>query len=85
MLLPRFIRTALHAFHLQALPPESRTHYKRELLAWAFLPMMMGAIEGGVVGVLTKRLFFGTVDELMLDWAVAALAAAQGFANSPVA
>ena len=81
MLLPRFIRTALDAFHLQALPPESRTHYKRELLAWAFLPMMMGAIEGGVVGVLTKRLFSGTVDELMLDWAVAALAAAQGFAN----
>ncbi|MBC8202840.1 MAG: MFS transporter [Planctomycetes bacterium] len=63
------------------MPPDSRTHYKRELLAWAFLPMMMGAIEGGVVGVLTKRLFTGEVDETMLDWAVAALAAAQGFAN----
>ena len=81
MLLPKFIRTALHALSLNAMPPESRTQYKRELLAWALLPMMMGAIEGGVVGVLTKRLFSGAVDELMLDWAVAALAAAQGFAN----
>jgi len=71
----------LKFFQLRAMPPESRTHYKRELLAWAFLPMMMGAIEGGVVGVLTKRLFSGEVDETMLDWSVAALAAAQGFAN----
>jgi MFS family permease len=63
------------------MPQESRTHYKRELLAWAFLPMMIGAIEGGVVGVLTKRLFSGAVDETMLDWSVAALTAAQGFAN----
>ncbi len=41
----------------------------------------MGAIEGGVVGVLTKRLFEGVVDETILDWSVATLAAAQGFAN----
>ena len=41
----------------------------------------MGAIEGGVVGVLTKGLFNGVVDQTILDWAVAALAAAQGFAN----
>ena len=41
----------------------------------------MGAIEGGVVGVLTKRLFEGVVDSTWLDWSVATLAAAQGFAN----
>jgi len=41
----------------------------------------MGAIEGGVVGVLTKRLFDGVVDQTVLGWAVATLAAAQGFAN----
>ena len=62
-------------------PPAFRSHYRRELLAWAFLPMMMGAIEGGVVGVLTKRLFEGAVESSLLDWAVATLAAAQGFAN----
>ena len=33
--------------------------------------MMMGSIEGGVVGVLTKRLFEGVVDASILDWAVA--------------
>jgi len=55
--------------------------YKRELLAWAFLPLMLGAIEGGVIGILTKRLFDGVVDSTILDWSVAALAAAQGFAN----
>jgi hypothetical protein len=43
--------------------------------------MMMGAIEGGVVGVLTKRMFDGVVDSSILDWSVASLAAAQGFAS----
>ena len=61
--------------------PLEQTKYARELVAWAFLPMMMGAIEGGVVGVLTKRLFDGVVESTLLDWAVASLAAAQGFAN----
>ena len=54
---------------------------KRELLAWALLPMMMGAVDGGVIGILTKRLFDGHVNETILDWSVATLAAAQGFAN----
>ena len=43
--------------------------------------MMMGAVDGGVVGILTKRLFDGYVQETILDWVVATLAAAQGFAN----
>lgn len=41
----------------------------------------MGAVDGGVVGILTKRLFDGFVEETILDWSVATLAAAQGFAN----
>lgn len=57
------------------------TQQKRELIAWAFLPMMMGAVDGGVVGILTKGLFEGHVQALLLDWSVATLAAAQGFAN----
>jgi hypothetical protein len=61
--------------------PHGKPRYARELVAWAFLPMMMGAIEGGVVGVLTKRLFDGVVESTWLDWSVATLAAAQGFAN----
>ncbi len=41
----------------------------------------MGAVDGGVVGILTKRLFDGHVNDSLLDWVVATLAAAQGFAN----
>ena len=41
----------------------------------------MGAVDGGVVGILTKRLFDGHVQASILDWVVATLAAAQGFAN----
>jgi len=59
----------------------STTQHARELIAWAFLPMMMGAIEGGVVGVLTKRMFEGVVEQTILDWSVASLTAAQGFAS----
>ena len=55
---------------------DHKPQHTRELIAWAFLPMMMGAIEGGVVGVLTKRMFEGVVDESILDWSVASLAAA---------
>jgi MFS family permease len=61
--------------------PQQEPQQKRELLAWAFLPMMMGAVDGGVVGILTQRLFDGHVQETLLGWSVATLAAAQGFAN----
>lgn len=60
---------------------QQQPQLKRELLAWAFLPMMMGAVDGGVIGILTKRLFDGYVNNSILDWVVATLAAAQGFAN----
>ena len=33
--------------------PQQEPQQKRELLAWAFLPMMMGAVDGGVVGINT--------------------------------
>lgn len=62
-------------------PQTTQRQQKRELLAWAFLPMMMGAVDGGVIGIMTKRLFDGHVQDLLLDWSVATLAAAQGFAN----
>jgi hypothetical protein len=83
----RPIDESIVQYHLQHgsqglfLKTTSKTQHARELVAWAFLPMMMGAIEGGVVGVLTKRMFEGVVAEHILDWSVASLAAAQGFAS----
>ncbi|MBT8484095.1 MAG: MFS transporter [Phycisphaerales bacterium] len=72
---------AIGSFHPQAMPPLTRGHYRRELAAWFFLPVMMGAIEGGVVGVIAKNAFTGTVSDGWLNLAVAALSGAPAFAN----
>ena len=58
-----------------------RGHYGRELVAWLFLPLMLGAIEGGVVGVVAKTAFAGAVAERSLNLAVAVLAGSPAFAN----
>jgi dihydroxy-acid dehydratase len=31
-----------------------RMTYGRELVSWAFLPLMLGAIEGGTIGILEE-------------------------------
>jgi hypothetical protein len=58
-----------------------RGNYARELTAWCFLPLMLGAVEGGVTGVLAKSFFGGAVDGYRLNLAVAVLAGAPAFAN----
>lgn len=63
------------------MPRLSRGHYRRELTAWAFLPVMMGVVEGGMVGVIAKNAFEGRVEPHLLNFAVAALAGAPAFAN----
>jgi MFS family permease len=59
----------------------SRSHYRRELVAWLFLPAMLGAIEGGVIGVLAKNAFEHDVGPRALNLAVAILAGAPAFSN----
>jgi MFS family permease len=63
------------------MPLLSRAHYRREMIAWLFLPVMLGAVEGGVIGVLAKNLFAGTVEAHQLNLAVAVLMGAPAFAN----
>ncbi len=58
-----------------------RANYSRELTAWFFLPFMLGAVEGGVTGVLAKTFFAGAVHPYRLNLAVAVLAGAPAFAN----
>jgi hypothetical protein len=58
-----------------------RASYGRELAAWCFLPLMIGAVEGGVVGVIAKEVFAGAVSSRALNLAVAVLAGAPAFAN----
>ncbi len=63
------------------MPALSRRHYRRELLVWSLLPIAMGAVEGGVTGVIAKNAFAGQVQEARLNLAVAVLAGAPAFAN----
>lgn len=60
-----------------------RSTYARELISWVFLPVMLGAIEGGTIGIVVKKSFTGApgVDDRALNLAVTILTAAPNFAN----
>ena len=57
----RALGGAIGSFHPASVPLMSRLQYRRELVAWMFLPAMLGVVEGGVVGVLAKFAFDGVV------------------------
>lgn len=73
----------LWSFHPRSIPPMQRMNYARELLSWAFLPIMLGAIEGGTMAVIVKKAWTGVpgVSPAVLDFAVALVSAAPNFAN----
>jgi hypothetical protein len=60
-----------------------RANYARELLSWAFLPIMLGAVEGGTVSIVVKKHFAALpeVSPSELNFAVAAVTAAPAMAN----
>ena len=69
-------------FHPHRFPAFSRPAYLRELLSWAFLPLFLGAIEGGALGVVVKKAFADSgVSALELNFAVAVVSAAPNVAN----
>jgi hypothetical protein len=63
------------------MPRLARVHYRREAGAWLLISMMMGAVAGGVVGVIAKNAFAGAVPEKWLNVAVALLTGAQAYAH----
>lgn len=73
----------LWSFHPRSIAPMQRVNYARELLSWAFLPIMLGAIEGGTMSVIVKKAWTGVpgVSPGTLDFAVALVSAAPNFAN----
>ena len=77
----RTITKAITSFHPASMPRLSRGHYRRELVVWLLLPVALGAAEGGVVGVLAKSAFEGTVRPATLSLAVAVLQGAPALAN----
>lgn len=60
-----------------------RASYGRELVAWWFLPMMLAAIEGGVISVIVKKAYADApgISLSALNFAVAAVTAAPSLAN----
>jgi len=72
---------AVASFHPKTQPYMLRANYARELAAWSVLPLMLGVVEGGVVAVLAKTYFAGTVSPSTLNMTVAILAGAPAFAN----
>jgi hypothetical protein len=79
----RIVGSFARSFHPATLPPMLRRTYGRELVSWAFLPLMLGAIEGGTIGIVIKKAFDGQpgVDPEWLDLATAWALAAPNVAN----
>lgn len=63
------------------LPFMVRPTYPREMRAWSLMALALGAVEGGVAGVLVKNLFAGHVDPAWLNTGVAIVAGAPAFSN----
>lgn len=63
------------------LPFVARTLMPREIGANATMAMALGALEGGVVGVVVKTQFDGVADPIWVNLAVALVAGAPAFAN----
>jgi MFS family permease len=72
----------IRLFHPAQLPLLSRQAYLQELMSWSLLPLFLGVIEGGALGVVVKKAFAGCgIPELQLNMAVAVVTAAPNVAN----
>lgn len=75
------VSSALWSFFPSTMPLMARRNYARELSAIFFLPWMLAAVEGGIIGVVVKVSFTGIVPVTRLNFAVATVAAAPALAN----
>ena len=53
----------------------------RELLSWSRTAITLGALEGGLLGVIVKNQFSGVASPLLVNFIVAIVAGAPAFAN----
>jgi len=53
----------------------------RELLSWSLTAITLGALEGGLLGVIVKNQFSGVASPALINFAVAIVAGAPSFAN----
>jgi hypothetical protein len=59
----------------------ARVQFPRELQSWSLLALAVGAVEGGVAGVLVRNAYAGVVDVFWLNIAVAIVTGAPALAN----
>jgi len=53
----------------------------RELLSWSLTAITLGALEGGLLGVIVKNQYDGVASPVLINFAVAIVAGAPSFAN----
>ena len=53
----------------------------RELLSWSLTAVTLGALEGGLLGVIVKNQFADVASPVLVNFAVAVVAGAPSFAN----
>jgi len=53
----------------------------RELLSWSLTAVTLGALEGGLLGVIVKNEYSGVASPMLINFAVAIVAGAPSFAN----
>ncbi len=53
----------------------------RELLSWSLTSVTLGALEGGLLGVIVKNQYSGVASPVLINFAVAIVAGAPSFAN----
>lgn len=59
----------------------ARHNYRRELVSTMFFPVVLGALEGSVAGVIVKNAYAEVVPPVWLNYVVGLVVAAPDFAN----
>lgn len=67
----------------RSLPRRARPAYARELASWTFLPLLLGALEGGTMSIVVQKAFADApgVSTASLNLALSVVIAAPEFAN----
>lgn len=64
-----------------ALPRMAAALMPREMVSWGLTAVALGALEGGLLGVIVKNVFAGAASPTVVNFAVAVVAGAPAFTN----
>jgi len=63
------------------LAPIARVAFRREFVAWTFMAISIGAIEGGTAAVIIKNAFASSISSVPLNFCMAFVSGAGAYAN----